>query len=419
MPKPYVGFVRTLPGWTGITALGLFWIITILSMPWIRNRSYEIFQLGHLLMFPMIGLLCAHGTAQLLQYSMLGYWLAFPTILVIIERSIRVARGFLRIPAQMEILDDDTVAFSCKHPRGKNWRYEAGQYIFLQIPELSFFQWHPFTISACVGNTLQIHIKTDGDWTGRLRDLPTDRDIFVGIDGPFGAPAQRFYDFDRSLIIGSGVGITPFSAILTDLEQRVSSHPDQSMKNNRDSTDVSALAAESSSDADIPKNEAGVINLKADRSLPRRVDFHWMVRERNYLLWFSSLLNRAHELSTSIPRSRLDLNIHTHITMKRKNISTHVFRYLLDQYRTKDVPYSALTGLRVRSLFGRPDLDAILLDFHEDMRKQGWAGGKVGVFFCGSPVIGRVLSDACEELTLRGRHDGTKISYKFMMEVFG
>ena len=284
--------------------------------------------------------------------------------------------------------------------------------MFLQVPRLSFFQWHPFTISACSGTTFQLHIKTDGDWTSKLRNLPVEEEIRVGIDGPFGAPAQRFYDFDRSLIIGSGVGITPFSAILTDIEQQFNNKQDPWSKSRlrRAWSDRSEKTV--SSEGTALDNEHGAHPR-------RRVDFHWMVREKNNLLWFSSLLNRAHDLAACLTRSGLELNLHTHITMKRKNISTHVFRYLLDQYRTPEAPVSALTGLKTRSLFGRPDLEQILHDFHEDMRKQEWLGGKVGVFFCGSPKIGRVLSDACEELTLKGRHDGTKISYKFMMEVFG
>jgi len=89
-------------------------------MPFIRKQSYEIFQLGHLLMFPIIGLLCAHGSAGLLQYPMLGYWLAFPTLLVLIERATRIACGFHRIPATIEILDADTVAINVTIP---NHRY--------------------------------------------------------------------------------------------------------------------------------------------------------------------------------------------------------------------------------------------------------------------------------------------------------
>lgn len=40
----------------------------------------------------------------------------------------------------------------------------------------------------------------------------------VCLDGPFGAPAQQFYDYDHSIVIGSGIGITPFSAILNHMQ---------------------------------------------------------------------------------------------------------------------------------------------------------------------------------------------------------
>ncbi|KAB8343023.1 hypothetical protein FH972_022617 [Carpinus fangiana] len=333
-PQSYAGFVRTLPGWSGLVCLGLYYIIAILSWPRIRSWSYELFQLGHLLMFPMLGLLCAHGTAMILQHPMLGYWLAFPFLLVIIERALRIVRGFLAIQARMEVLDDQTVTFTCKHPRGKNWRFQAGQYVFLQVPCVSFFQWHPFTISACIGDELQLHIKTDGDWTSRLRDLPQDKDISVGLDGPFGAPAQRFYDFDRALIIGAGVGITPFSAIMTDLEQHLGDRQDPWEKSRRDSRAVSrrssmSVASSGAGDTPLPFANSSVSATKAKpeaaalstliqptpshpqpptapsinfttpsatkpTSKPpslhsttptRRVDFHWLVRERNHLLW--------------------------------------------------------------------------------------------------------------------------------------
>jgi dual oxidase len=44
---------------------------------------------------------------------------------------------------------------------------------------------------------------------------------------------------------------------------------------------------------------------------------------------------------------------------------------------------------------------------------------KVGIFFCGAPVIGQQLADRCRLLTARARNEGRKIEYYFMMEVFG
>lgn len=440
-PMTYNSFLKTLPGWSGIVSLGLFWAISLCSLPSVRKRSYELFQLAHLLMFPFLGLLCVHGIAQILQHPMLGYWLAVPFLLVILERGLRLIRGFRRFRAQLEILDDETISVTVKKEEGEEWRFRAGQYVFLQVPALSFFQWHPFTISACIGSKLQLHIKTDGDWTEKLRELPADVEIGVGVDGPFGAPAQRFYDFDRSIVVGAGVGVTPFSAILTDMEQHLINGQDPWCQSRRrscspsrathtPSTVISEEECKHGNDGAVyslpmlPQTESR--HFATDHATPaqRRVDFHWTVRDRNHLLWFSSLLNRAHDLSQSISRSKLELNINTHITTRRKNISTHVFRYLLDAYRTRSAPFSALTGLKTRSHFGRPDFPSILTSFYVDevarMRSAGSLGSGVtiGVFFCGSPALGRVLSDVCAELTARGRAERTYVRFTFMMEVF-
>lgn len=431
LPISYADWIRSLPGWSGITCILLFWIIALMSLPIVRKRSYEAFQLAHLLMFPLIGLLCAHGATHVLQEPMYGYWIAFPAFLVVLERSWRFIMSFTRLSADMRILDDETVRITFKHPHGRDIKYSAGQYILVQVPQISLFQWHPFTISSCQGDELQVHIKCEGDWTKRLRDVETDDGVIkIGLDGPFGAPAQRFYDYDYSVIVGGGIGITPFSAILTDLEGSFSEERDpwdDSRRKSRDDRRISMAAMRPGSRAAsrpgscatsrpgsratsrghsranssrppspasrtlaVPSSFAPTTHLPPGSSSPsrrprnppaRRVDFHWTVREKNNLLWFSDLLNRAivgaGPLST---QGKLELNINTHITAKREDISVYIFRYILDGYRTKNAPYSALTGLKQRSRFGRPDFGKILERHYQDLVEDGITEEKVGVF---------------------------------------
>lgn len=513
VPLRYVDVVRTLPGITGIVALGLFYVLSLLSIPQVRRWNYEVFQLGHLLMFPIIGLMMAHGTAAVFQWPMFGYFLAFPTLMVLIERSIRVCLGFHRIPATLRVLDADTVEIATTIPSERLWKYRAGQYIFLQVPALSFFQWHPFTVSFCRGDRMMVHIKTDGNWTSRLRQLGGDSgeaQIDVGINGPFGAPAQRFYDFQHSMIIGAGIGVTPFSGILADLQHKddedhggpsharpVAEKGDedaqQTETENVTTTTSATSTATPSSDTNNPNPgsldfvNANVLD-ETRKPQPedartfapdyRRVDFHWMVRDRNYLLWLSDLLNEVsrsqewhREHTTATTPAHLDIRMTTHVTAKRKSITTHVYRWLLEMHRTEAHPASPLTGLLNPTHFGRPDFDVILDEHYEEMlafqksKRQGvlerrlrseaedgqdrtvsgvgsrrlstWSsrrrtssvssrfgsaeeeGVRVGVFYCGAPVVGEILADKCRELTRRGREDGSKIEYHFMIEVFG
>ena len=425
VPRPYTAYVASLPGWTGITALAIFWIIFIFSLPVVRRRNYEIFQLVHLLMFPMIGLLIAHGLDALLQFPMLGYWLAFPTLLVTIERSYRFALGFWHIPAKMEVLDADTVCITATLSKRQIWPYRAGQYILLQVPQISIFQWHPFTISTCIKNEIQIHIQTSGNWTQKLRQLGNDGNLrYVGIDGSFGAPAQRFYEFNHTLIMGSGIGVTPFSGILTDLQAK-SQAKSRSLRLLEVEQATSSSKSRGAPDA-IERTDPLVPSWNWDSC--RTVDFHWIVKDRNHLLWFSELLNSLPK-SPSPNETDLTIRLTTHVTQRRRNIATHVFRYLLETHRTPEHPASPLTGLLNPTHFGRPCLATILDAHYERMtqlclkpgklsRKLSSKPKRVGVFFCGAPMIGYELADRCRLLTLRGREDGSRIEYHFMTEVF-
>lgn len=416
VPRAYIDYVRSLPGWSGLTAISLFYLLALMSMPQIRKWSYEVFQLGHLLMFPIIGLMMAHGTKGLLQWPMFGYWLTFPTLLVVCERTWRFILGFWHIHAKLELLDEETVTITATIPKTHLWPYKAGQYVFVQVPQISWFQWHPFTVSTCSGNSMQVHIKADGDWTNKLRDIAKQgghTTVKIGLDGPFGAPAQRFYDFEYSLVFGAGIGVTPFSGILTDLQEHELERKCSNGNSRR--------------------------NSESPYQDHRRVDFHWMVRDKNNLLWFSDLLNEVYRANNE-DKSHLDIRINTYVTQKRKEISTHVFRWLLEKHRTEEHPQSPLTGLINPTHFGRPDLEPIMEEHYHDMckvltersreEKNGEQGGmesgmgkndeiKVGIFFCGPPVIGLQLADRCRALTARGRNEGRKVEYYFMMEVFG
>ncbi len=119
----------------------------------------------------------------------------------------------------------------------------AGQYIFLSCPEVSYFQWHPFTLtSAPEEDYLSVHIRVVGDFTTALAkvlgcdfpdnindgkvDTPAGGKVVgtninpplsrtlprVMIDGPFGSASEDFLNFETVLLVGAGIGVTPFAS---------------------------------------------------------------------------------------------------------------------------------------------------------------------------------------------------------------
>ncbi|KAF8267727.1 FAD-binding domain-containing protein [Lactarius quietus] len=126
----------------------------------------------------------------------------------------------------------------------------AGQYIFICCPEISYFQWHPFTLtSAPEEDYISVHIRVVGDFTREFAkalgcdfDKKTDKsekDIggkVVGtstnpplnrvlprlmVDGPFGSASEDFLKYETVLLVGAGIGVTPFASILKSIWYRM------------------------------------------------------------------------------------------------------------------------------------------------------------------------------------------------------
>ncbi|KAG9236398.1 hypothetical protein BJ875DRAFT_230401 [Amylocarpus encephaloides] len=73
----------------------------------------------------------------------------------------------------------------------------------------------------------------------------------------------------------------------------------------------------------------------------RRVDFHWIVKDWNCLLWVSNLLSHISKsamVHTNDEVPHFGVRLQPHVTQKRKDISTHIYRYLLELHRTDEHP---------------------------------------------------------------------------------
>lgn len=56
--------------------------------------------------------------------------------------------------------------------------FQPGDYIFIQVPAIARYEWHPFTISSApeVQGTFSLHIRGVGSWTNKLYEYFERRD---------------------------------------------------------------------------------------------------------------------------------------------------------------------------------------------------------------------------------------------------
>ena len=66
------------------------------------------------------------------------------------------------------VLPSKVVNLVIKRP--PNFSFKPGDYIFLNIPSIAYFEWHPFTISSAPEqtDTISLHIRAVGHWTNSL-----------------------------------------------------------------------------------------------------------------------------------------------------------------------------------------------------------------------------------------------------------
>ncbi|XP_007436102.1 NADPH oxidase 4 [Python bivittatus] len=117
----------------------------------------------------------------------------------------------------------------------EGFKARPGQYVILHCPSVSSVESHPFTLTMCptaTKATFGVHIKVVGDWTERFRDQlllhsSWDAEILpvfqqrcypkLYVDGPFGSPFEESFNYEVSLCIAGGIGVTPFAAIFNTL----------------------------------------------------------------------------------------------------------------------------------------------------------------------------------------------------------
>lgn len=381
---PHALFLKT----TGLSGHLLLLIVTAMvvtaGIVGIRKKNYEVFYYAHKLFYLYFVLISLHGAFCFLRTDSLTkpciaprswIWI-LPGVVLYVSELVFTSWRSRRFTYVSKVIMHQSRVFEVQM-RKPSLAFTPGQYILLKVPAVSWFQWHPFTItSAPEDDFISAHIHVIGDWTYKVADsfgiktkdgstqlgsLLSTPEVMprVLIDGPYGAASQGFSKYEVVVCIGAGIGQTPFSSVLRSIWYSVV-HPHEAVR------------------------------LK-------KVIYIGICRTVSAFEWFHDVLRALENQDTG---HFLDIRYYLTGRLGPDQINNIMH---IQNLGGRD----PITGLHSQTFFGRPQFDSII----REIRDQ-FVCCNIGVFYCGPHKLAKSLSSTCR------RHSDALTSISFHKEHF-
>ncbi|KAK8659089.1 hypothetical protein V6N13_029301 [Hibiscus sabdariffa] len=371
----YFQILATTEVATGIAMVILMMIAFSLATKWPRRQSpslprsvrkvtgYNTFWYSHHLFVLVYALLIVHSMFLFLTVNFIEkttwMYIAIPVLLYAGERMTRALRsGFSEVKIlKVRLYPGKVLSLKLRKPEG--FRHKSGM--------------HPFSLSCGPEDDyLSVHIRTLGDWSYQLYSLFQEAKLTgpkqypkIYIDGPYGASSQDHIKYDIVVMVGLGIGITPFISILKDIATRL-----------KNSTINHAASGEGSLE-----------------KTPLKAYLYWVTREQSSFNWFMDVMKEIAETN-------------------QKQSVVEIFNYLTSVYEEGDARSALITIVQslyqakygidivsrtpVHTQFGRPNWFNI---FSKLARRH--RGARIGVFYCGPKALARELEKLCTKFSTK------------------
>ncbi|XP_078386184.1 NADPH oxidase 5 [Cetorhinus maximus] len=399
--RPGIGWIYGTASITGVILQLLIILMLICSSTFVRRSGhFEVFYWTHLSYIWVWALLVLHGPNFWKWFVVSGFLFLMEKIV-----GITVSRIGGTQVVEVNLLPSKVTHLVIK--RSPFFHYKPGDYVYVNIPAIAKYEWHPFTISSAPEqqDTIWLHVRSLGQWTNQLyeyfrqpellgnepkrltknlRNMKHQKcaqvstklsdnhrycNIKCYIDGPYGTPTRTIFTSEHAVLIGAGIGITPFASILQSIMYRY-----RMRKQNCPNCSYSWCE-----------------NVKDNEMSLRKVDFIWINRDQKSFEWFVSLLTKLEmDQADEEPQGRF-LEMHMYMTsaLSKNDMKALGLQMALDLLAKKE-NRDSITGLRTRTQPGRPDWSKVFQKIAEERK------GKVYVFFCGSPVLAKTIKAQCE-----------------------
>ncbi|KAL8150412.1 hypothetical protein V2J09_020220 [Rumex salicifolius] len=407
-PKPtYFDLVKGCEGVTGILMVILMAIAFVLAThyfrrgliklrkPFDRLTGFNAFWYSHHMFIIVYILLIIHGEKLYLvhiwYHKTTWMYLAVPVLFYAGERTLRFFRSGLHTVRLLKVAIYTGNVLTLQMSKPPQFHYKSGQYM------------HPFSItSAPDDDFLSIHIRQLGDWTKELKRVFSDVCEVPGagnsgllradettqkslpkllIDGPLGAPAQDYRKYDVLLLIGLGIGATPFISILKDLLNNIVKKEEQE-----------DLVPDLYNIPNIPVGN----KLSPKQRKPLKTTnayFYWVTREQGSFDWFKSVMNEVAELD-----QRGVIEMHNYLTsVYEEGDARSALITMVQALNHAKNGVDIVSGTRVRTHFAKPNWKKVLTKIGSKH-----INARIGVFYCGAPILAKELKQLCFEFNQRG-----------------
>ncbi|KAL1558093.1 NAD(P)H oxidase (H2O2-forming) [Salvia divinorum] len=399
----YMDLLLSIEGITGIVMIVLMLYAYILATHSFRRNvvkfpgpfhglaGFNAFWYAHHLLAVVYILLLVHGWFLFLTpewyHKTTWMYVSVPMLIYTTERILTLYDRNYKVDINKAVIyTGNVLALYMSKPPG--FRYKSGMYLFVKCPDISNFEWHPFSItSAPDDDYLSVHVRTLGDWTTEIKnrfekacepqsgkqsrgdlvrmetkaytETPQEFPRIV-VRGPYGAPAQDYKKYDILLLVGLGIGATPFISIIKDIVNNES-------------------------------RSAVLDDVSADKNGPERAYFYWVTREQGSFDWFKGVMDDIAEYDHNHI-----IEMHNYLTsMYEEGDARSALIAMVQSLQHAKNGVDVVSDSRIRTHFARPNWRKVFTNL-----SSVHPSSRIGVFYCGSPMLTKPLKRLCQEFTM-------------------
>jgi len=161
----------------------------------------------------------------------------------------------------------------------------------------------------------------------------------VLVDGPYGAPAQDYKQYEVVLLVGLGIGATPMISIVKDILNNIKAKEEEERITNMEEGTIGKSSRPSQ------HKKIGVNKFKT-----RKAYFYWMAGEQGFFDWFKGVID---EVAEDDHMEVIEINSHLTSVYEDGDARSALVTVLQSISYAKD-GLDILNGTPIASYFARP-----------------------------------------------------------------